>query len=435
MAIINCPECNKEVSDKAQSCPNCGFGVAEFIERQKQIEIIQIESKREAYQYVKCKKQEEKDRIEREKKEEEDRKNQIYMQAVNKFECTSSQDVEEAQKMFSTIKGWKDADTYYVNCNNRITELKEIELVRYKNNKKKVMKFCVLSISCLLIISIFYMNVIVPKQNFQDAMVLLDAEKYTEAQKNFENANIQVDELKQYVIQAIKRGEFRKSEVAMQYLDSEFVSSDMVQNAYYESAINCIENRNISSYYEYYNKIKKEDLIVSIQEISYKYAINYLESGYYTESYQLFKGLNVSDFNIEAYLEQVEILLEIYSYLDEGELSISQLLMIEECEYYEKLDDINKGYIASMKASLQAIQGCYKGGRPYYYFINGTDIYWGDETVCVKIDAIYKFDTGRWHTGYGEEIIGMIDDSLKTSIWIYEKITINSLPDTFSPYY
>lgn len=24
MALINCPECNKEISDKAKSCPNCG---------------------------------------------------------------------------------------------------------------------------------------------------------------------------------------------------------------------------------------------------------------------------------------------------------------------------------------------------------------------------------------------------------------------------
>ena len=24
MALINCPECNKEISDKALVCPNCG---------------------------------------------------------------------------------------------------------------------------------------------------------------------------------------------------------------------------------------------------------------------------------------------------------------------------------------------------------------------------------------------------------------------------
>jgi len=28
MALINCPECSKQVSDKALTCPNCGVGIA-----------------------------------------------------------------------------------------------------------------------------------------------------------------------------------------------------------------------------------------------------------------------------------------------------------------------------------------------------------------------------------------------------------------------
>ena len=31
MALINCPECNKEVSNTATMCPHCGFGVAKYI--------------------------------------------------------------------------------------------------------------------------------------------------------------------------------------------------------------------------------------------------------------------------------------------------------------------------------------------------------------------------------------------------------------------
>ncbi len=27
MALINCPECNKEISDKAKSCPHCGYNL------------------------------------------------------------------------------------------------------------------------------------------------------------------------------------------------------------------------------------------------------------------------------------------------------------------------------------------------------------------------------------------------------------------------
>ncbi len=28
MALIKCPECGKQVSDKAEACPNCGYPVA-----------------------------------------------------------------------------------------------------------------------------------------------------------------------------------------------------------------------------------------------------------------------------------------------------------------------------------------------------------------------------------------------------------------------
>ena len=31
MAIIKCPECSKEISDKAKSCPNCGCPLEEIV--------------------------------------------------------------------------------------------------------------------------------------------------------------------------------------------------------------------------------------------------------------------------------------------------------------------------------------------------------------------------------------------------------------------
>ena len=36
MALIKCPECGKEVSDKAVACPNCGLGIREYFEEEKQ---------------------------------------------------------------------------------------------------------------------------------------------------------------------------------------------------------------------------------------------------------------------------------------------------------------------------------------------------------------------------------------------------------------
>lgn len=46
MALINCPECNKEISDQAKTCPHCGVSVQKAIankiaeeERKKREEI------------------------------------------------------------------------------------------------------------------------------------------------------------------------------------------------------------------------------------------------------------------------------------------------------------------------------------------------------------------------------------------------------------
>lgn len=41
MALIKCPECGKEISDKAESCINCGFPISKHIEKR---EIRQVET-------------------------------------------------------------------------------------------------------------------------------------------------------------------------------------------------------------------------------------------------------------------------------------------------------------------------------------------------------------------------------------------------------
>lgn len=44
MALINCPECGKEVSDKAKVCINCGYPIYEYVLEQKEVKEIKINS-------------------------------------------------------------------------------------------------------------------------------------------------------------------------------------------------------------------------------------------------------------------------------------------------------------------------------------------------------------------------------------------------------
>ena len=32
MALIKCPECGKEISDKASICVNCGYPISEYVD-------------------------------------------------------------------------------------------------------------------------------------------------------------------------------------------------------------------------------------------------------------------------------------------------------------------------------------------------------------------------------------------------------------------
>lgn len=39
MSLISCPECNKEVSDTAKSCPHCGYNIEKYITDSRKVEV------------------------------------------------------------------------------------------------------------------------------------------------------------------------------------------------------------------------------------------------------------------------------------------------------------------------------------------------------------------------------------------------------------
>lgn len=58
MSLIECPECGKQISDKAKSCPNCGCPIKEFSESQETIVPTELseDDKPEMFRCVKCNK-------------------------------------------------------------------------------------------------------------------------------------------------------------------------------------------------------------------------------------------------------------------------------------------------------------------------------------------------------------------------------------------
>lgn len=64
MALIKCPECGKEVSDKAAACPNCGLGIREYIEEENR---RVLEKQQQETADIKQQEAESKARLERQK--------------------------------------------------------------------------------------------------------------------------------------------------------------------------------------------------------------------------------------------------------------------------------------------------------------------------------------------------------------------------------
>ena len=63
MALINCPECNKDVSDSAAVCPHCGFAVAKFVfEKEEEEKRLEQAKARQEYRAQKQQQAEERKR-------------------------------------------------------------------------------------------------------------------------------------------------------------------------------------------------------------------------------------------------------------------------------------------------------------------------------------------------------------------------------------
>lgn len=336
MALINCPECNREVSDKADICPNCGFGVAKYTERQNKISKIQEEAEKEAYLYVKKKKREEKEKEEREKRAEEDRKSSIYNEAVCKYESESSKDVEKAEELFSKIAGWKDADVYLKHCKDRISKLEKQEKIRvekYKRIRKKVIAIASVIVACAGIIigcRYFYKTLIVPKRIYDSAISDIEEKNYEEA--------------------------INQLETIIEYKDADEQIKIVQAYIYERDYANAKELADEGNYSEALSVLKKLDTTKDVLELinlcenflKYEEALNYAESKKYREAIEILEELGDFKDSISIlanyYLEADY--LEAEDYAERGDYKNAILL-------FEGLEDYKDAKERSLELSYQ----------------------------------------------------------------------------------
>lgn len=259
MALINCPECNREVSDTAEICPKCGFGVAKFVERQKRIAEIQEEAEKEAYLYVKQRKKEEREKAEREKRSEEDRKNSIYDEAVSKYAGGSSKDAEKAKELFLSISGWKDSEEYINKCTDRISELVLYENIREeKSRRQRNIIICVTVIIGICAGLIFggtryYKNVVVPQNIYELAMSSIQNEDYEEAInlfskiENYKDSEIKIKETRFYIANKfLENGDYEKAMEGYLLIEDYEGVEEKINETNYKIFVDSMHDKNFS---------------------------------------------------------------------------------------------------------------------------------------------------------------------------------------------
>ena len=303
MALINCPECNKEVSDKAEVCPHCGFGVAKYVERQEKIAKIKEEAEKEAYLYVKQEKKKEKEKAEQKKREEENRKNNIYNEAINKYASESSKDVKKAEELFSTISGWKDSDTYLNKCKDRINELIQQEIVqeeKYNRRKKKIIFATVTTGICVGLLFggySLYKMVIVPQNVYKSAMRSLQDGDYEEAIEKLNTIGAYKDAMMQ--IEIALEGIYERN-----YSDAK----ELIAEQKYSEALDILKNM---------ENIDDTDELIVMCENTLKYQ----------EAIELA--------NIKKYREAISILEDIEDFKDSANILVEYRL---EADYLDAVD-------------------------------------------------------------------------------------------------
>ena len=151
---------------------------------------------------------------------ENDRKERIYNESIKKINSEDIDEIEKAINQFKQIADWKDSQEQILICKQKIEEIKiqeEQKLIEQKIKveqrriekatlKKKIKNLAVVFIGIVVLISVLltlmFVNesIIVPRNKYKEAVLLMETEKYDEAitiftsLNGFSDSNTKIDE-------------------------------------------------------------------------------------------------------------------------------------------------------------------------------------------------------------------------------------------------
>ena len=221
------------------------------------------------------------------------KKNDIYQRA--KILLNGARDIpscKNAQKLFLSISGYLDAEQCVASCQEKINDFqKEWEQLRLEQRKKEeerrivakktkkgiciaVSGICLLSV--LIMSFVFYYRVIIPNRKYNEAINLLEQEKFQDAIVAFES------------LEGYKDSQSKIDDCKNALLDIEYNKAlELLNQKKYQDAISAFESLN--GYKDSQSKI--DDCKNAMLDIEYKKALKLMNQEKYQEAIKAFETI------------------------------------------------------------------------------------------------------------------------------------------------
>lgn len=271
MALVKCPECGREkVSDTAVACPDCGYAIKEYYDKLKYEEEQKLLQEKLA-------------------REEEERKKQALIEAKRREEKEKIER-EEAEK-------------------------KRIQLEKERKIRNKKIGIVVAVIAFIVFIGIIIKNVIIPANEYSQAVERLEKGEYDIAKKMFETLGDYKDS-EDLVLETC----YQKAQYLVEEKDYQGAIDILVKNSDYKKSLEVINECKYQIALLHYEKEEYDDALnilntlgnynnstQLVNEISYIQANQMIEAGEYLAAYYLLvqiSGYNDSDTKAQSILNE-----------------------------------------------------------------------------------------------------------------------------------
>lgn len=216
-------------------------------------------------------------------KAEEERKEKIYLTALDKYNSYDIAQIQEAIDAFASLADYKDSEKHIELCKTRVEEVRikeENDREKAQQIAKRIKKITIIASPIIVVVLAFIIIlnvVIIPNGNYNDAIALMDAGKYEEAIAAFKD------------LDGYKDSEDKISECETFILESKYQSAiSLLNEEKYTQALSAFES--LGGYKD--SVAKASTCRTLILEDKYQTALSLLNSKKYSEAITAFEELD-----------------------------------------------------------------------------------------------------------------------------------------------